>query len=377
MDHEKRIDILREMALSKSHLHYVKTKLLSATDEGKQEHTITDRARDFEKYLQESEPFIQDWELIIGGYSLCLSPQSTLNPGIADRIHNTPNYAMVLNMGFGGICRKAQKLLETTIDNDKREYYESVEISYSAASDFVRRYIALANEMAEKESDYQRKIELSKISEVCSNITTEPANSFWDALQLLWFSALLIGIDKYSTGKGPIGRLDQFLFPFYQRDIQNGSLKKEQAQELLECLWIKFNMRSIQDGLVVYDNGNNIMLGGQTSDGKDATNKLTYMCLNSTANVRLVEPKVNVRFHDGTEMKLLEKACRVIKLGMGMPCLYNDRNAIPALINTGIPLEDAREYTNDGCTELYIPGKSDLSFYVCPMLQEFHNFLFG
>jgi len=371
-ERDRRIDLLRGMVLSNSHSQYVHTKILTATDEGKQKHTIIDRARDFEKYLQESTPFIQDGELIVGGHSLSLAPGSTLNPGSGDRIHNAPNYAKVLKMGFGGIRKQAQALLAKTSDEDKRNYYEAVDIAYAAASEFVFRHAILAQKIAAEENDAQRKNELLQISQVCSAIATEPASSSWEALQLLWFAALLIG----PQGVGPIGRFDQFLYPFYEKDIQKGTLTPEQAQELLECLWIKFNMRTRAPNWKLYDSGNNIILGGVTSDGKDATNELTHMCLNATARLKLVEPKVNVRIHEDMPNKLLEESCRVIRLGLGMPAFYNDRVAIPALISTGIPLEDAREYSNDGCTELLVPGKSDLAFYICPMIQELHNFLF-
>lgn len=378
IEKDKRIDILREMALSESHLQYIQTKTLMAEDEGKGEHTIVDRARDFERYLQESDPFIQDLELIVGGRSLDLTPESTLNPGVADTIHNAPNYARVLRMGFGGIRKQAQSLLAATSEKKKRNYYRAVDISYTAASEFIRRHAFLAKAMAEDEENFQRKEELLKISQVCSAIATKPASTFWEALQLLWFAALLTGVVAgKSRGKGPLGRLDQYLLPFYEKDIQDGVITKAQAQELLECFWIKFNMRNTQNDWHIYDSGNNITLGGVTSDGKDATNELSYMCLDATARVRLVEPKVNVRIHESTERKLLEESCRVVSLGLGMPSFYNDRNAIPALMSTGIPLKDAREYTNDGCTELYVPGKSDLGFYVCPMLQESYNFLFN
>ena len=377
-DRDERIDLLREMALSKSHLSYVKRETLAATDEGKDVHTIVDRAQDFEKYLQKSGPFIQDWELIVGGCSLIPTPESTINPGVADTIHNTPNYAKVLRMGFGGIRRQAQSLRERTSDKDKQDYYDAVDIAYSAVSRFVRRHAVLAEATAAIQDNPLRKEELLKISQVCSVVATEPASSFREALQLLWFAAMLTGaVQGQAEGKGPIGRLDQFLYPYYQRDIQNGTITKEQAQELLECLWIKFNMRDWQSSWRIYDSGNNVILGGVTSDGRDATNELTYMCLDATARVRLVEPKINVRIHEGTGRNLLEESCRVVRMGLGLLSFYNDRNAIPALMSTGIPLEDAREYTNDGCTELYVPGKSDLSFYVCLMLQESHNFLVG
>ena len=110
---------------------------------------------------------------------------------------------------------------------------------------------------------------------------------------------------------------------------------------------------------------------------EEDTNKLSYMCLNTIASVRLVKPKVNVRAHKGIVRKLLEAACWVIALGLGQPTLYNDEVAIPALVKTGIRLEDTREYSNDGCTELLMPGKSDLAFHICLMVQELHNFLFG
>ncbi|MBI4708168.1 MAG: hypothetical protein HY761_09655, partial [Candidatus Omnitrophica bacterium] len=198
IDINKRIDVLREMALFSSHSQYIVTKMLTATDEGKQKHTIVDRAKDFEKYLQESAPFIHDEELIVGGHSLSLAPGSTLNVGSGDRIHNAPNYAKVLKMGFGGIRKQAQNLLTRTSDDEKREYYQAVDIAYTAAAEFVWRHALLAQTMASKENDVQRredkqpptpfgKGEFLKISEVCSAIATEPASSFWEALQLLWF----------------------------------------------------------------------------------------------------------------------------------------------------------------------------------------------
>jgi formate C-acetyltransferase len=368
-----KIDNLRKAVLSGSHLQYVKVKMLTATDEEKQEHTIVDRAKDFDKYLRASTPFIQDGELIVGGHSLKLAPGSTLNVGTGDRIHNAPNYAKVLKMGFGGIRKQARAMRAKTSDEEKQNYYKAVDIAYGAVTNFIRQYALLAETMSKEEGDPKRKQELLKVSKVCSAIATEPAGSFQEALQLLWFAALLVNPE----GEGPIGRLDQFLYPFYKKDIEDKILTKGQAQELLECLWIKFNMRTRHSGSRLYDTGNNITLGGVTSDGKGAINELTYMCLDATERLKLVEPKVNVRVHEGIEPKLLEQSCRLIRLGLSMPCLYNDRVAIPALIQTGIKLEDAREYTTDGCTELLIPGKSDLSFYICPMIQELHDFLFN
>jgi pyruvate-formate lyase len=161
--------------------------------------------------------------------------------------------------------------------------------------------------------------------------------------------------------EGSIGRFDQWMYPFCKSDIDRGSLTIEEAQELLECLWIKINhfassSRGNNDSL------RNMTLAGQTSGGEDACNELTYMCLEASATLKLPEPKLNVRFFDGSPRTLLLECCHMLADGINVIAIYNDEVVVPGMSRLGIPIEDIREYCNDGCSELVIGGKSTLSF---------------
>jgi formate C-acetyltransferase len=168
--------------------------------------------------------------------------------------------------------------------------------------------------------------------------------------------------------RGSIGRFDQWMYPFYRHDIDTGVLTHQEAQELLENLWIKLNYFAGNN-----DSLRNVALGGQTPDGKDACNELTYMCLEATAKLRLPEPKLNLRLFPGSPPKLLRAGCRVICLGLSQPSIFNDEVAIPALLNIGIPIEVACDYCNDGCSELVTGGVGTSAFGVfgaIPLLNE-------
>ena len=178
---------------------------------------------------------------------------------------------------------------------------------------------------------------------------------------MVWFTFMF-------GGRGSIGRFDQWMYPFYRRDIAAGRLTQEKAQELLENYFVKLNYFAGNN-----DSLRNIALGGQTPEGEDATNELTYMCLVAAGRLMLPEPKLNVRFFTGSPPKLLELSCRLTCKGLSNPAYFNDEVAIPGLLALGIPIEDARDYCNDGCSELIIGGKSTIrfrNFDSLPMLNE-------
>jgi formate C-acetyltransferase len=152
-----------------------------------------------------------------------------------------------------------------------------------------------------------------------------------------------------------MGRFDQYMWPFLERDLEAGRLTPEEAQELLDSLWFKYASFTDVDA----DNLQNLILGGQTPDGRDATNPLSHMCLDATDRLGLIDPKVSVRIHRGTPEGLLRKTCEIIAKGVCHPGVYNDEAIIPALVESGIPLEDARDYTNDGCSEILVQGKTN------------------
>jgi formate C-acetyltransferase len=265
-------------------------------------------------------------------------------------------------MGLAGIRDFARERLATETDPEKRHFLRAVEISYDAACEYVKRYAQYAAELAASEADWVRKAELEAISDVCHELAIAKPTSFHAALQLVQFTRVF-------GGHGCVGRFDQWLYPLYKADIEEGRITQQQAQELLESMFIKFNefAELNETFLEVYPSNNNlrnITLAGQTPDGEDACNELTYMCLRASAKLMLPEPKLNVRIFHGSPKRLLYDCCSLLAKGGNVLAIYNDEVALPALSRLGIPLEDVRDYCNDGCSELIIGGKCVLEFKV-------------
>ena len=268
--------------------------------------------------------------------------------------HHQAGNQYVIKYGWSGLQERAQQRLES-IDHESPEaekqevFLRSVIICLDAAKKFANRYSTYAKELSHIESARRRK-ELEKISEVCHLITTRAPETWWEALQLHWFSHLI----NHANGAHQVGRFDQYMWPPLKRELEKGTIEIEEAQELLECLWLKYS--SITD--YTSDNLQNVILGGLTPTGEDATNQLTYMCLEATDRLETIDPKWNIRIHRDSPDRLLLKEAEMIKKNQSMPGIYNDEPIIEALIKSGIPLEDARDYTNDGCSELLIGGKT-------------------
>jgi pyruvate formate-lyase/glycerol dehydratase family glycyl radical enzyme len=273
------------------------------------------------------------------------------NPG-----HLQAGFARVVRHGWSGLKEMAEAGLEetdasTSLGEKRAIFLRSVILALEGAQAFAARYADLADEMAKGEDNPRRRLELREISQICLRLTREPPRTFREALQILWFTHIV----NNTQGARQLGRFDQYVYPFLERDLEAGRLTMEGAQEFLDCLWIKFAM--VTD--VTADNLQNLILGGQTPDGKDATNPLSYMCLDSTDRLGLIDPKVSLRIHRDTPDDFLRKACEIVIKGEYQPGIYNDEAVIPALVDTGIPLEDARDYTNDGCSELLVQGKTN------------------
>ena len=358
---------LREMYWNKTHEKALIRKPLV----GSGENTLTGHAKDFAILLEASDPLIQPDELIVGcslvipqggtarkhynrsqrERNQIVSEQNNIDLGHYNS-HYPPGHETILRMGLTGIRDHARERLLTETDLEKRDFLHAVEVSYVAACQYVEKYAKLADEMTASEPDPQRKEELKKISSVCRELATGKATSFHAALQLLQFTRLF-------GGRGCIGRFDQWMYPFYRKDIAEGKITYQEAQELLECLWIKLNYFAGNN-----DSLRNIALAGQAHDGKDTCNELTYMCLEASAKLMLPEPKLNVRFFHGTPKRLLLECCRVLAKGTNILAIFNDEVVVPSLSKLGIPLEDARDYCNDGCSELIIGGKGTIGFSV-------------
>jgi pyruvate formate-lyase/glycerol dehydratase family glycyl radical enzyme len=270
--------------------------------------------------------------------------------------HLQIGHAKVVRLGWSGIREQAERRLAQLdpmddAEGEKSAFLRSFIISMKGAQAFASRYSDLANEMATTEDDPVRRKELERISVICGNVAGGPPKTFWEALQVHWFTDLV----GHTQGSRQMGRFDQYMYPFLEEDLREGRLTDEAAFELLQCLWLKY--ASVTD--ITMDNLQNMILGGQTPEGADATNPLSYMCMEATEKLGGVDPKWSIRIHKGTPEPFLRKICEVIRSCAYQPGIYNDEIIIPALVRSGIPLEDAWDYTNDGCSELLVQGKTN------------------
>jgi pyruvate-formate lyase len=357
---------LREMYWSQAYLQALIPTLIT----GCGENTLTGHAKDFAALLDASSPRIQPHELVVGCCLVVPEDKERIDLGYYDR-HYPPGHATLLRLGLAGIRDRARARLQTETDPGKRDFLRAVEISYEAACKYVEKTALHADEMAAMEQNPARKLELERIAAVCHELATAVPSSFHAALQLFQFTRVF-------GGYGCIGRFDQWMYPFYENDIQTGRITQQEAQELLECLFVKLNEFSgvnyRGEAVEVHnDDLRNIVLAGQTPGGEDASNELTYMCLEASGKLMLPEPKLNVRCFGGSPRRLLQECCRVLAKGANVLAIFNDDVAIPALSRLGIPLADARDYCCDGCSELIIGGKCSSHFWVhdaLPPLRE-------
>ena len=283
--------------------------------------------------------------------------------------HVTVDYAKVMRMGYKGIIKEVQAELDkcNVYDADyakRHEFLESVIISCTAAINYARRYANLAYEMAQKCTDPVRKQELLVIANNCANVPENPARNFYEACQTFWFVQMLLQIE--SSGHSiSAGRFDQYMYPYYKAGIDNGTLTREFAQELLDCIWVKFNdLNKVRDaasakGFAGYSLFQNLTAGGQTVEGMDATNDVSFLCIQASMHTQLPAPSFSVRIWNGTPNEFLIKCAELTRTGIGLPAYYNDEVIIPSLMSRGLTLEDAREYGIIGCVEPQRPAKTD------------------
>lgn len=331
--------------------------------------------------------------------------------------HNEVYYPGFLQQGLSGIRATAERKL-AAIDAAgigastgpgaaagagagfrKREWYESVLISLEGLETYIRRYRDLALTLAQDESVEQRRSELEEIAGICGNLLTRAPETFREALQAYWFAYAAVNC----TGN-PIafGRFDQNLGPFLEKDLANGRLTPEAAQELIDLFWLKINERlqllevvtdpatagdigkimenppsfgrgrrkavflggkTTQDRATIDETNynqfySNMALSGLTPDGSDGTNALTYLALNATYRLKLVQPEMYVRLHNGSPPELIERSADLIRAGLANPNIFNDDVIIPGFVKAGLPEKAAREYTSDGCWEPHPQGRT-------------------
>ena len=281
--------------------------------------------------------------------------------------HIALNFEKILELGIIGYkksVREALDKLDVTRYHDlrKSEFLEAVDIVLDAIVLFAHRHAELAEKSAYNTDDPVRKAELLEMARICCRVPEYPATTFHEAIQCVWFLHLIIQIESNGHSVS-LGRLDQYLYPYFEKDLKSGFLTEEKACELLENLWIKlYSINKIRPwsntkfsaGSPMYEN---VTIAGQTVDGEDAVNDLSYLIVKTVARMHLTQPNLTVRYHKGLSQKFLVECIHLIKQGFGMPAFNNDEVIIPAFIKLGIEKEDAYNYSAIGCSEVAVPGK--------------------
>jgi formate C-acetyltransferase len=270
--------------------------------------------------------------------------------------HVIVDYEKAITWGFRAIIDQAQALLADTHQDDPegRAFLEGVTIAAQGIIRWAERYAELAEREAATEQDNQRRQELLQIARTCRRVPAKPARDFREALQSFWFTHLAMHIEQYGWSISA-GRLDQYLWPFYQRDLQDETLTQENAWELLLNLWVKFmeNVGTHTQETVFQ----NLTLGGQDAEGQDQANELSTLCIDATVALRTNQPALSVRWHRNIDPAFWARVHAAIAQGLGMPALFSDEAILPALTSHGVSHEDALGYGIVGCVEASIPGK--------------------
>ncbi len=290
--------------------------------------------------------------------------EGKLNAGDA---HLAVNYEKLLRFGLKDYEERAKKYknsLDLTDPNaiDQYVFYKAVLITIEVVRHFSERYSKLAYEMALTEKEETRKQELLEMSRICRKVPYEPASSFREAIQAVWLIQVVLQIESNGHSLS-YGRFDQYMYPYYIHDIRSKKITEDQALELLTCLWIKtLTINKVRSqthtlssaGSPMYQN---VTIGGQTPDKKDAVNELSFLVLRSVAQTRLTQPNLTVRYHKNMNKDFFDQCIEVMKLGFGMPAFNNDEIIIPSFMNWGVKEEDAYNYSAIGCVETAVPGK--------------------
>lgn len=301
--------------------------------------------------------------------------------------HTAPDFEKLIAVGLEGIKEEAGKRikeLNVTPAGDPeqfrgRSFYRAVEIVCDGVIEFAGRYHAEALRLAEEETDPQRRSELLEIARICAVVPAKPATSFREALQSIWLMEVALHQENYEQALC-LGRADQYLYPYYKRDLEKGLLTEDEAVELLGCLFVKMSefVPLFAENLALLFSGfpanPSITFGGVTPEGADATNDLSYLLLETRELLQTRHPNLHARVHRGSPGEYLEKVCEVVKHGGGMPALVNDDVIIPALMKKGIKQEDARDYVIIGCVEISVPrktfGSTDAALMSLPICLE-------
>ncbi|HZJ57075.1 MAG TPA: pyruvate formate lyase family protein [Clostridia bacterium] len=366
------------------------------------------RAMAFERVMNEMPIAIEDYDLIAGrsllnGQIVRCNLPIFLKPGELGECnihisHKCPDYETLLSQGMIGILTRLEeqeKTLPSIQDPDEREekkaFIEGVRIEAEAIVKMANRYSELAVSKAEAETDDKRKAEWLEMARICKKVPLYPAESFREAIQSIWFVNYTF---SHTMTYIPIGRIDYLLYPYFLMDFENGRIRVEEAQELVDSFCLQVNDRaqlhpknylytdqtsipgSPRQSVMLYNNGfvkkgdgdasdainhwgQNILISGLNPDGSDSTSILTYLFLNAHEKISMTSPVLTVRMHKNSPKPLLDRVAQVLKTGGGMPFINNDDVIIDAYEKLGVPREDACNYANSNCWETLIQGMSN------------------
>jgi formate C-acetyltransferase len=285
--------------------------------------------------------------------------------------HITVAYGKVLNRGVRGIITDVERALETLRVGDPRylhqiQFLEAVAASCQAMIDFAGRYAAEARRLSAQERDPERRGELEQIADVCEHVPAHPARSFHEALQAFWFTQVILNLETDGHAISP-GRFDQYIYPFYRRSMEANELSQDQAQELLDLLWVKLDEITLakdsgeSETSSSYPEFQNLNIGGLTPAGHDATNDVSYMCLTALEHVKLPQPQLSAQISTKTPPKFLLRCCELLKVGTGLPAIFNSDTMVLGMVSRGIKLEDARSGSVNGCVSCNCDGKDRMA----------------
>lgn len=273
--------------------------------------------------------------------------------------HIIPDYEIVFKNGLGAMIDEVKANIQKQPNND---FYKASFITLEASKDYILRHAEITKNMAVSESDAPRKAELLEISRISYKVAIDKPESFYEAVQLFWYISVVFQHESNASSISP-GRFDQYMYSYFKKSLDD-RVDEEFLKELLRSLYIKFNtivaLRSTESAkyFAGFPIGYTIILGGQDENGKDVTNKLSYLMLELLNDIRLPQPNLSVRVGELSPRDFLMKVAETIRIGTGMPQIFNDEVNILAYVNRGVTLKDARDYAVVGCVELSIPGKT-------------------
>lgn len=336
------------------------------------ETNVLQRAKEIWEETEKSEVRSQKSEVKVNPFNILEKFSFYLLSKANGISHIAPDYSKGIKMGFESIMDEARGKAEKIHSGrgksaENWDFYLAIKTIADGIIAFANRYSDEALRLSEKEKDRKRKSELIKIADICKKVPAKPAKTFHEALQSLWFIQIALHQENYDMGIS-FGRGDQYLYPYYKRDIEMGILKEKDALELLGCFWVKATDHvafTPSTGSLFFGgtpSNQPMTIGGVDKNGKDATNELTYLMLEASAMLGVREPNLSARIHKDSPQEYLLKVAETIKESHGTPAVYNDDFIIPIVKNTvrngDMPDEDARDYAVIGCVEANVQGKT-------------------